>query len=373
MTVIASFQIENHVFMISDILISWEIRPTKAIIRKLPSPIQRFNVALPPESKYTISDLLQKTIWITDRFVLSYAGPVESARYVIRHLRKWASTTTPTGALYEQELATLSNDGRLKGVSLLTLIEDGGRTYSGSFNVWNYRNRKFRYLRAGGSGAKDLLDVFAAYRGKQVNRAFSPFEEGLSLALGLSSYLIGKELVTTEPLQRAYGGIYEITHWNGTSFEHLSEVLHLHWVFYYEPGKGVGFDLPNKIQKVEYHNGALYLRDIDLTKREDERDLVYIVREPATGENNVANPSLIKPNLSYKWLVNHLYFFLPDGKVRYRNKVDCVVSGEFPLRINEQKANLEFEMRSDYFDFLKEMITELDSEWNPKSSKPSTH
>lgn len=366
MTVIASFQIENHVFMISDILISWKIPPTKAIVSKLPSPIQRFNVALPPESKYTISDVLQKTVWITDRFVLSYAGPVESARYVIRHLRKWTSTTTPTGVLFEQELAALSNDGRLKDVSLLACIVEGGRTYSGSFNVFYFRNRKFEYLKAGGSGARDLLDVFAAYRGKQVNRALNPFEEGLSLALGLSSSLIGRELITTEPLQRAYGGIYEITYWNGAGFEHLSEVLHLHWVLYYEPGKGAGFDLPNKIQKVEYHNGALYLRDIDLTKKEDERDLVYIVREPATGENNVGNPSLIKPNLSYKWLVSHLYFVLPDGKVRYRNKVTCVISGEFPLRIIEQKGSLEFEMESDYFDYLREMIVELDSEWDIK-------
>lgn len=363
MTVIASFQIESQIFLISDILISLQVPPTQVTVGRLPKPIQRFNVSMPADSKYTICNVLKKTVWITDKFVLSYAGPVESARYVIWHLRKWALIETPTGAQFEKELDLLSERGRLNGVSLLVCIVEGARTYVGGFNFYYFRNRKFSYLRAAGSGAKDLLDLFAAYRGKQTNRALSAFEEGLSLALALSSTLKATELITLEPLQRAYGGIYEITYWNGQGFEHIDEILHVHWAMHYEIGRGLGFDLPGRIQKIEYHNGCLYLRDIDLNSKEDERDFVYIVTEPAT--ENTKRPDTIKPDLSYKWLVSHFYFVLPDGKVKYRNRVTYIQSGQFPLQITEQQDAIEFQLRPDYFESLKEEVAELEADWNP--------
>jgi len=359
MTVIGNFFIGDNPFMISDLLISMKVSPGNWRFQKISDPIQRFNLRLPTEAKYTITDVRQKTVRIADRFVLSYSGPLSQAECVIEHLRKLTGTTPPSDDMFRRETDILERTGRIdKNCSLIGLIEGGGRIFAGTYNVIGLRSRKFRYLRAGGSGAKDLLDVFAGYRGKVTNRELNSFEEGLSLSLALSSVLLGKEMVTGEPLQRAYGGFYEISYWNGNDFAKLTDVLHLHWVFQYRPSQGLFFNWPAKIQKLTYHDSILYLRDLELMPAKACNDTVYIVREPS--RLKAAPPPKIKPDFSYKWLVNHLYIILPNGQVRYRNHVQHIRRGNFGVYLVEQGSELDMKIKNDYFEFLKERIVELE-------------
>ncbi len=360
MTLIANFFLENNPFLISDLLISVKANHRDRIFRNLPTPIQKFNLRLPKYAKYTITDVRQKTVRICDRFVLSYAGVVSQAEYVINHFRTLTQSTAPSEDMFKKEILKLENEGKVdKTFSLIVLIEGSGRIYAGTFNVFGLRSRKFRCLRAGGSGATDLLDVFGSYRGKDTNRSLNSLEEGLSLSLALSSVLLGKELVTGESLERAYGGFYEISYWNGSDFEKLSDVLHVHWVFEHMPSQGLAFDPPVKIQKLEYHDSVLYLRDLELTAQKKTNDTVYIVREP--GNLISAQPQKIKPNLSYKWVVNHLYIRLQDGKVRYRNHVQYIHENNYGLFLDEGDLKLQLDFRSDYFDFMKAIIAQLES------------
>jgi len=359
MTVIGNFFIGDNPFMISDLLISMKVSPRDWRFQKLPDPIQRFNLRLPTEAKYTITDVRQKTVRIADRFVLSYSGPLSQAECVIEHFRKLTQTAPSSDDMFRRETTTLERTGRIdQNCSVIALIEGGGRIFAGTYNIIGLRSRKFRYLRAGGSGAKDLLDVFAGYRGKDTNRELNSLEEGLSLSLALSSVLLGKEMVTGEPLQRAYGGFYEISYWNGTDFAKLTDVLHLHSVFQYRRSQGLFFDLPVKIQKLTYHDSILYLRDLELTPDKASNDTVYIVREP--GRLKTAQPPKIKPDFSYKWLVNHLYIILPNGQVRYRNHVQHIQRDNYGLYLDEQGPELQMKFKHDYFEFLKEEIVELE-------------
>jgi hypothetical protein len=359
MTVIASFFIENNPFMISDLLISVKATPRDRRFQTLPDAIQKFNLRLPDDSVYTITDVRQKTVKIADRFVLSYAGPLSQAGNVIDHFWTVSQSVSPSEEMFRMEMNRLETAGRVdKQCSVMVLIEGNGRIFAGTHNVIGFRSRKFRFLRAGGSGAKDLLDVFAAYRGKETNRELNCYEEGVSLSLAFSSYLLGKEMATGEPLQRAYGGFYEVSYWNGTDFEKVRDVLHVHWVLHHKPSQGLFFDLPTRLQKLTYHDSILYLRDLDITPGQRTDDVVYIVSAP--GKLRDARPPSIKPDLSYKWVVDHLYIVRQDGKVRYLNRVRYVHSGDYGLRLDEQGSSLSFAIKTDYFDFLKEEIAELD-------------
>ncbi len=346
--------------MISDLLISVNANHRDRIFRNLPIPIQKFNLRLPMDAKYTITDVRQKTVRVCDKFILSYAGVVSQAEYVIDHFRTLTRASAPSEDMFNKEILRLVNAGKVdKNFSLIALIEGSGRIYAGTFNVFAFRSRKFRCMRAGGSGATDLLDVFSSYRGKHTNRGLNSLEEGLGLSLGLSSVLLGKELVTGESLERAYGGFYEISYWNGGDFEKLNDVLHVHWVFQHQPRRGLGFNPPVKIQKLAYHDSLLYLRDIELTIDKKTADTVYIVREP--GNLRGAQPQKIKPSLSYKWIVNHLYILLQNGKVRYKNDVRYIQDNNYTLSLDERSSELQLDFRSDYFDFVKDVIAELES------------
>jgi len=358
MTVIGSFFIGDNPFMISDLLISMQVNAQDWRFKKLPEPIGRFNLRLPEDAKYTITDVRQKTVRIAARFVLSYSGLLSQAEFMIEHFRKVAANAPPSGEMFRREMHTLKSTKRIDdNCSAICLIEEGGRIFAGTHNVIGLRSRKFRYLRAGGTGAKDFLDVFASYRGKRTNRELNSFEEGLSLSLALSSVLLGKEMVTAQPLQRAYGGFYEISYWHGTDFAKLTDVLHLHWLFQYKPPQGLFFDLPVKLQKLTYHDAILYLRDLELMPDQTSKDTVYIVREP--GKLKTAEPPKMKPDFSYKWLVNHLYIVLPNGQIRYRNHGQYIHRDNYGLYVDEQGSSLQLSFKSDYFEFLKEQIAEL--------------
>lgn len=360
MTVITTFNIENHPFMISDLLISVNVNHRNRMFRKLPRPIQKFNVALPKDAKYTITNVLQKTVRICERFIMSYSGSVAEAKHVIRHFRTIYQTTEPTGMWFENEINRLISERKINNLSLIVLIEERGRIYSGGFNFKRFRSKKFLHMKAAGSGARDMIEVFGGYRGKAANRTLNPHEEGLSLSLALSSTLLGKELVTGESLKLAYGGFYEISYWGNGDFQKLSDVLHVHWVFEYEPSRGLNFGPPVKIQKMEYHNSVLYLRDIELSDSSKTNDTVYIVKEPEINKVK-GKPREIRPELSYSWIVDHLYILLPNGKVRYKNRVQYIQSNKYGLLLAEKNSALELMFKDDYFDFMKEIITELES------------
>ena len=362
MTAIASFSLRGLPFLISDVLISVELNPTDRRIQHLPEPIKRFNAYLPADSQYTISDVLQKTVRICDGFVLSYAGTVAHARDVISHFRQVAQAREPSGQLFEHELQWLADRDRLKDLGLLALIQDGSRIYYGAHNTLYLRSRKFRILKAAGSGGRDLLDTFGAYRGKTVNRYLGEQEEGLSLALSLSSILVGRDVVTGEPTTRAYGGLYEVSYWQGKDFTKLTDVLHVHWIFEYEPGHGLSFDPPVKIQKVEYHGSVLYFRDIEFDDHGQSEDVVYVVDEPAV-DGGAARPPRIRPGLSYKWCVSHLYIRLPNGQVRYRNRVTYTQESNYQIIFQESGPQIEMQFQPAYFDVLTELVNELQTEF----------
>ncbi len=100
MTVIASYLIQNHPFMISDLLISVKNTSLYHKPKNLPSPIEKFNLKLPEDAKYTITDVLQKTVRICDRFLLSYSGNVDRAKFLIKHFRELTKTEAPTGKMF---------------------------------------------------------------------------------------------------------------------------------------------------------------------------------------------------------------------------------------------------------------------------------
>lgn len=361
MTVIASFCIENSPFLISDLLISVKANPRNRLFKHQPEPIRKFNKGLPKTAKYTITDVRQKNLKITDKFFLAYSGVVSEADDVIRHFRRLAKSSTPSGELFENEMAKLELEKDLSSLSLLVLIEHAGKIYCGGYNFSRYRSKKFRSMKACGSGTQDILDVFHSYRGKASNRSFNQLEEGLGLSLGLSSWLTGKEYVTGEPLEKAFGGFYEITYWEAEKFRKLSNILHVHWVFEHRPSVGLAFDTPARIQKLEYHGSTLYVREIDFEGSSKSNDTVYIVKDPLT--NSAQNTKRMKPKLSYKWKVDHLYIKLKNGKVRYENRVEYVHKNNYSLKLVERGSKLELNFKCNYFDFMKESIGKLESEF----------
>jgi len=144
MTVIASYSLGSLPFVISDVLISVAEPPAVSRVRRLPGPIQRFNAVLPVDARYTITDVLQKTVRIQDGFVLAFAGTVQRAIGAVEHFREVTQARSPTGAMFEAETAILERGGRLQGLSLLAQIREGERVYYGSYNVSGFRSRKFR-------------------------------------------------------------------------------------------------------------------------------------------------------------------------------------------------------------------------------------
>lgn len=366
MTVIASFSLGGLPFLISDVLISVAEPPVASRLRRLPGPIQRFNAVLPVDARYTITDVLQKTVRIRDGFVLAFAGPLQRAIGTVEHFRKVAMVGSPTGAMFEAETATLERQDQLQGVSLLAQISEAGRVYYGSYNVRGFRSRKFRFLRAAGSGAVDMLDVFQGYRGKKANRDFNAQEEGLGLALGLSSTLIGKEMVTGEPTSRAFGGFYEISYLSDVGFTKLTDVAHIHWILDYQPGRGLTFGPPVRLQKLEYHNSLLYFRDIDISEPDATADVVYVVREPSL-KPAAGKPPRIEPDLSHRWCVTHAYIRLPSGQVRYRNRVTYKHGDDPEVLLTKNGAQLDMRFRDDYFDFLGEVVQELEAEYKEQA------
>ena len=179
MTAIASFALKGCPFLISDVLISVKVGPTDPRARRLPEPIKRFNAHLPADSEYSISDVLQKTVTICDGFILAYSGTVSHAERLIRHLRKVTKSRAPSGELFGNELQVLEAAGQLQDLSLLAITREGDRFSYRAHNARYFRHRKFRFLRAAGSGGPDLLDAFAAYRGIYTNRVLNGVEEGL--------------------------------------------------------------------------------------------------------------------------------------------------------------------------------------------------
>lgn len=359
MTVIASFWMESEPFMISDLLISIERPPALTRVGQLPRPIEKFNLRLPRDSsRYTIVDVRQKSVRICDRFVISYAGKLSEADTLIGDLRDAAKMGPITGKLFESRIVALQRESRITDLSVLALIEERGRIYSGGHRCHLLRSQKFRHLRACGSGNQDILDVFGGYRGKETNRVLSPREEGLGLSLGLSSVLLGKEIVTAEPLQKAYGGCYEITYWSGNDFDKLDDVVHLHWAVNYQKGRGFHFDLPVKLQKLEYHNRVLYLRDLEVSGSAVD-DTVYIIK-PSAENMEGDRPTQFVPSFRYKWIVNHVYVTLENGKIRYRNSVNYVHDGNYMLLIENNDNLLSVQVRPEYFDFMKEILQELE-------------
>jgi len=367
MTVIASYSLGSLPFVISDVLISVAEPPAVSRVRRLPGPIQRFNAVLPVDARYTITDVLQKTVRIQDGFVLAFAGTVQRAIGAVEHFREVTQARSPTGAMFEAETAILERGGRLQGLSLLAQIREGERVYYGSYNVSGFRSRKFRFLRAAGSGAMDMLDVFRSYRGKNTPRELSPQEEGLSLALALSSTLIGKEMVTGEPTSRAFGGFYEISYLSEAGFTKLTDVAHIHWVLDYQPGSGLAFGPPVRLQKLEYRDSLLYFRDIDISDPDATADNVYIVREPSSVPAS-EEPSRIRPDLSHKWCVTHAYIRLPNGQVRYRNRVTYRHGDDPEVLLSKEGPKLDMRFRDDYFAFLGEVVQELEAEYKGEAS-----
>lgn len=161
--------------MISDILISIKLSPTPRRVNTLKEPIKRFNVPLTSDCIYTITDVLQKTIRICDGFMLAYSGNLNQAKAAIHHFRELSKTENVTGIRFQEELARVQESVDLSNISLLALISDSGRIFTGGFNHVYNRHKKFQLMKVCGSGANDLIDVFSSYRGKGVNRALSPF------------------------------------------------------------------------------------------------------------------------------------------------------------------------------------------------------
>ncbi len=361
MTAIGSFAIGNNPFVISDLLISIPVSPLESNIRRLSSPIRRLNISAPLESKYTITDVLQKTVKVGDRAIVAFAGDLSQARNAIRSFEDAFSSAMPSGPLFMQVLADIANNGLANKLSLLTLIEESGRMFVGGYNFKRFRSKKFLRTMVAGSGANDLIEVLASYRGMQSHRQLNNHEMGLALSLALTGNLIGFDYVTKEPTKRAYGGIYEISYWGGREFEKVTDVIHTHWHFKVEPGKGLLFNSPNRIQKIEYHDSNLYLRDLDVSGA-TVSDTIYIVGSPSRAYQPKSPPQKIQPNLSFKWCVSHLYFTLPNGKVRYKNRVEHFHAREPTFVVEESGTKIEMQFRHDYFDWLQEEYAGLVSE-----------
>jgi len=350
---------DNEPFMISDLLISIERPPALTRAGQFPKPIEKFNLRLPRDSsRYTIVDVRQKSVRICHRFVISYAGKLSEADVPIGDLRDVAKKEPITVRLFESRVIALQREGRITDLSVLALIEERGRIYSGGHRCHLLRSRKYRHLRACGSGYKDILDVFGSYRGMETNRVLNPREEGLGLSLSLSSVLLGKEIVTAEPLGKAYGGCYEVTFWNGQDFDKLNDVVHLHWAVNYRRGRGFHFNLPVKLQKLEYHNRVLYLRDLEITGSEAD-DTVYIIN-PSKEDMECEGPAQFVPSFRYKWIVNHVYVTLEDGTIRYRNSVNYVHDGNYKLLIEHNDNVLSAEVRPEYFGFMRGILQDLE-------------
>jgi hypothetical protein len=119
---------ENHPFMISDLLISIERPPALTRVGKLPAPIEKFNLRVPrSSSRYTITDVRQKSVRICDRFTVSYAGKLSEAEVLIAYLRDIAGKEPVTGELFESRVVDLQREGRITDLSVLGLIEENGR------------------------------------------------------------------------------------------------------------------------------------------------------------------------------------------------------------------------------------------------------
>ncbi len=354
MTVIASFCIKNSPFLISDLLISVKASPKNRIFKNQPEPIRKFSKGLPQTAKYTITGVRQKTLKITNRFFIAYSGIVSSADEVVHHFQQLVKTTTPTGELFESEMAKLESEKDLSGLNLLVLIEHAGNIYTGGYNFNRYRSKKFRSMKICGSGIGVIQEIFGSYRGKVSNRSFNQLEEGLGLSLALSSSLSGKEYITGEPLEKAFGGFYEITYWEAQRFRKLANILHVHWLFEHRPSEGVAFYPPVRVQKLEYHGSTLYVREIDFEGSSKSNDTVYIVTDPS--KNSAKGARRLKPKLSYKWKVDHLYIALKNGKVRYENNVEYVHSNDYSLKLVEKASKLELNFKSDYFERVLDIL-----------------
>lgn len=362
MTVIASFRIDNNPFMISDILLSVENTAyTRSYFDKniLPT-IDRFNQQLPHDSTYLIVDACQKTVKICDRFMLTYAGDVDQAVLLINHLRELTKEKAPTPELFAEWVNQLGRTNTINDLSFLVFIEDSNQIYLDGYKCAHFESQIFQNMRASGSGWEDILKEAEGYLGMKTNRALSAFEQGLGLSLFITARLLGKETVTGDPSKKAYGGAYEITYWNGKDFEKLDQVVHLHWFAKYSKAEGLSFNLPEKIQKLEYHDSVLYLRDIEFLDGE-VNDYVYPVKSTGASVSDVEVLD-IRPSLQYKWLINHVYILLENGKVRHRSQVNYVHDDNYKMLLDKKEAGLDIQFDPNAFDFMKDFQKELQTD-----------
>lgn len=367
MTLIASFSIQQHPVLIGDLMLSRQFDD----LNYKPFPIPTHddvNRLIPNATGRLIAGLVQKVNLLSPRLAVAWSGREDLAREIMITLKKevedpnfrWANLDTFLDRLPKQN-AKLS----LIGLFLDDRADEGGEGFKIFSFGWNSDegrlSRKENWplvqdCRAAGTGTSAFGKIAEGLQAiREPSREINPLEKAVSIAMSLSSQLMGKQMRTSAGLDEFYGGGFEIATILNGEIRKVDEISYhfLDVTLDKDDEMTISF---KRTLKFCYCENLLFIRILrphflerDKEDNQGSGQALYVIRpvylSPLSEEDKERlKESLEWPSLNSRRSVFYLYFsqLKKEASFIHMGSVD-----QTPVRYFETGESLEVELSSE--------------------------
>lgn len=263
MTIIASYQKNNVILMIGDLLVSGKNEQDSPL--DIPT---RFS-ELQPSTNLLFTQLSQKVVIINDHLAVAWAGSMVVAKYLIQRiateLPKPYSGNHILDLIYSSELL----EEELKSVSFIFFgLTDDSLPNTINFFVQDYLtgetilddNEKFKYA---GSGTYHFFDSIGFNFTKAIG-AINEFEMAVSSIVGRLSIALYEEVMSDITHNYYYGGGFELLYFDRNDMRFTK--LPMTFVFWQYDSQSVSLSGPIISQEYDA-DGFLFLNRVSRNEK----------------------------------------------------------------------------------------------------------
>ncbi len=348
MTLIASYQKNNVILMVGDLLVSGK--------REQNSPLDiptRFS-ELQPSANLLFTQLSQKVVIINDHLAVAWAGSKIVAKYLIERIA--AELSKPYSGKQILELIHSSEllEEEIKSVSFIFFgLTDDGFPNAINIFVQDYltgetildHQEKFKYA---GSGTYHFFDSI----GFNFTEAIGPineFEMAVSSIVGRLAIALYEEVVSDITHNYYYGGGFELLFFNGN--ERRFAKLPITFVFWQYDSESVS--LAGPIISQEYDtNGFLFLNRVSRNEKGEWGLKRYAVANIINeGRHDPLFPT--PPNLDTLITVHYFTPLESDNAVRMMIKKEDSAKKSIAIKYISGENTINVELSPEFMDEVR--------------------
>lgn len=323
MTLIASFLINNHPFIIGDLLLSSEFI-SKEKINSFKVPTSREpNQSISTNIWNTNCGLSQKVIVISNNLALAWAGNMYDAKNIIKNIcieLKNSELTMPQFINFLDSQKAIVND--VVCITGFFLDSNSGVTCNFGwssdlgFEEANFKNALLGPVFMFGTGES----VFKTVADNLSNAVITmpdgnTLEEAIGMSLTMIGELTGRQMRTGEGLSSFYGGGYELIMFENGKFKKVNNVAHCLLEVRLDESDKLSIS-PKAVLKYEYDEDLLLVRKFTMFSIGTEENEIFVIQQPhiKVCKDRISHIMDNIPELQLSGLFNNFYIYLPEKK-----------------------------------------------------------